>query len=70
MADDQKKSWIRAIFAPLMPMYREVVTASLFVNSLALAVPIFTMQVFDRVVPAEEAGIPHYLSRLFAEFRA
>ena len=58
MDDGQKKSWIRVIFTPLIPMYREVITASLFVNTLALAVPIFTMQVFDRVVPAEEAGIP------------
>jgi len=58
MADGQKQSWIRVIFSPLIPMYREVITASLFVNTLALAVPIFTMQVFDRVVPAEEAGIP------------
>ena len=58
MADGQKQSWIRVIFSPLIPMYREVITALLFVNTLALAVPIFTMQVFDRVVPAEEAGIP------------
>jgi ABC-type protease/lipase transport system fused ATPase/permease subunit len=56
MADGQKQSWIRVIFSPLIPMYREVITALLFVNMLA--VPIFTMQVFDRVVPAEEAGIP------------
>ena len=57
MADGQKQSWIRVIFSPLIPMYREVITALLFVNTLALAVPIFTMQVFDRVVPAEEAEI-------------
>jgi ABC-type bacteriocin/lantibiotic exporter with double-glycine peptidase domain len=57
MADGQKQSWIRVIFSPLIPMYREIITALLFVNTLALAVPIFTMQVFDRVVPAEEAEI-------------
>ena len=33
-----------------MPTFREVLVMSLFVNLLALAVPVFTLQVYDRVV--------------------
>ncbi|WP_316978735.1 peptidase domain-containing ABC transporter [Shumkonia mesophila] len=33
-----------------MPVFREVLAMSFFVNALALAVPVFTMQVYDRVV--------------------
>lgn len=33
-----------------MPIFREVIVMSAFVNLLALAVPIFTLQVYDRVV--------------------
>lgn len=35
---------------PIMPVFREVLAMSFFVNALALAVPVFTMQVYDRVV--------------------
>jgi len=34
----------------LQPIFREVLVMSFFVNLLALAVPIFTMQVYDRVI--------------------
>lgn len=37
-------------------MFREVLVISLFVNLLALAVPIFTMQVYDRVVTHHGIG--------------
>ena len=50
MADEKSKSWARDIFRPLQTMYREVIVSSLFVNMLALAVPVFTLQVFDRVI--------------------
>lgn len=46
----QNREWIWAVLRPLGPMYREVVISSLFVNMLALAVPVFTMQVYDRVI--------------------
>lgn len=35
---------------PIKPVFREVLAMSFFVNALALAVPVFTMQVYDRVV--------------------
>ena len=50
MADRSKKSWVWDVMLPLQPMYREVVVTSLFVNFLALAVPVFTLQVYDRVI--------------------
>ncbi len=43
-------SWLQSIINPLRPIFREVIAMSAFVNLLALAVPIFTMQVFNRVV--------------------
>lgn len=42
--------WLRLLMAPLWPVFREVIIFSLFINLLALAVPIFVMQVYDRVV--------------------
>lgn len=42
--------WFRAITKPLMPHYREALFISFFTNLLALSVPLFTLQVYDRVV--------------------
>ena len=56
MADEkpEKKpdsgNWLGPFIKPLRPIFREVLVMSLFVNLLALAVPIFTMQVYDRVI--------------------
>ncbi|HEY9079815.1 ATP-binding cassette domain-containing protein [Magnetovibrio sp.] len=44
------KSWLKPFLKPLTPVFREVVAMSFFVNLLALAVPVFTMQVYNRVV--------------------
>ena len=35
---------------PLRPIFREVLVMSLFINLLALAVPVFSLQVYDRVI--------------------
>ena len=43
-------NWLKPFVKPLMPVFREVVAMSFFVNILALAVPVFTLQVYDRVV--------------------
>ena len=45
-----KKAWLKPILEPLRPVMRELLTASLFINLMALAVPIFVMQVYDRVI--------------------
>ncbi|MFN3075952.1 MAG: peptidase domain-containing ABC transporter [Alphaproteobacteria bacterium] len=43
-------AWLAEIVTPLLPTFHEVVVISLFVNLLAMASPIFVMQVYDRVV--------------------
>ncbi len=43
-------AWLRPVLQPLKPLFREVLAISLFVNIMALAAPIFVLQVYDRVV--------------------
>lgn len=43
-------AWLGPLLQPLKPLFREVATSSLFVNLLALAAPVFVLQVYDRVV--------------------
>ncbi len=43
-------AWLKPFLRPLRPLFREVAAASLFVNILALAAPVFVLQVYDRVV--------------------
>ncbi|CCG07064.1 peptidase domain-containing ABC transporter [Pararhodospirillum photometricum] len=45
-----KPSWLRDLLAPLFPSFREVLALSLFVNIAALATPVFSLQIYDRVV--------------------
>jgi ATP-binding cassette subfamily C protein LapB len=45
-----KRTWLRFFLEPLRPLFKEVLTVSLFVNLLAVAVPVFVLQVYDRVV--------------------
>lgn len=45
--DTVKRAW---------PIYSEVLAASLLVNIFALAIPLFTMNVYDRVVPNQTFG--------------
>ena len=44
------RAWLRHFVRPLRPIFREVLVMSLFINLLALAVPVFSLQVYDRVV--------------------
>lgn len=50
MSEEAGRTWLKPILKPLMPVFREVVAMSAFINLLALATPIFTLQVYDRVV--------------------
>lgn len=45
-----KKPSIRSLIAPIWPATGELLVLSLFVNVMALAVPVFVLQVYDRVV--------------------
>ena len=49
------RSWLKPFLSPFKSVFREVVAMSFFVNLLALAAPIFTLQVYNRVVAS--AGI-------------
>src|SRR5262245_64591628 len=44
------RDFLLSLVRPLLPHLRELVVFSLFVNLLALAAPVFTLQVYDRVV--------------------
>jgi ATP-binding cassette subfamily C protein LapB len=43
--------WLRDALLPLWPLYSEVMLASLMINLFALCMPLFSMNVYDRVVP-------------------
>ncbi|MCH2547985.1 MAG: peptidase domain-containing ABC transporter [Alphaproteobacteria bacterium] len=49
-AEKQSYPWLKRLALPLKSYYREDFVISLFTNLLALAVPLFTLQVYDRVV--------------------
>jgi len=42
--------WVRELVEPLAPLFKEVLAVSFFVNVLAIAVPVFVLQVYDRVI--------------------
>lgn len=48
--DEHTETLLQGLMRGLWPQYRELAFLSLFVNFLALAVPIFVLQVYDRVV--------------------
>ncbi len=51
MADGKPdKSWLGPFLRPLRKTFAEMLVMSVFVNMLALVVPVFTMQVYDRVI--------------------
>ncbi|GAA0588215.1 peptidase domain-containing ABC transporter [Caenispirillum bisanense] len=50
MSDADRSSWLRPVLAPVRPLFLEVLTISFFTNVLAVAAPVFTLQVYDRVV--------------------
>ena len=50
MSEQSTKAWLWPFLKPMKAVFREVLAMSMFVNFLALAVPVFTLQVYDRVV--------------------
>ena len=51
MAEPQPdKSWLKPFLTPLRPIFYEMLAMSVFINLIALVVPIFSMQVYDRVI--------------------
>lgn len=45
------RHWFWGALAEQWPLYRDVVAAALLINVFALVMPLFTMNVYDRVVP-------------------
>jgi ATP-binding cassette subfamily C protein LapB len=48
--DEDQRRWLKPVLKPLRPIFVEIAATSLFINILALAVPVFVLQVYDRVV--------------------
>lgn len=46
-----KAHWFWGVLKHYMPVYRDVAVASLVINLLGLASPLFVMNVYDRIVP-------------------
>ncbi|MFV8818046.1 type I secretion system permease/ATPase [Haliea sp. E17] len=47
----ERGHWFWDAIRANMPIYRDVLLAAFFINIFALALPLFTMNVYDRVVP-------------------
>ena len=45
------RHWFWGALADQWPVYRDVLGAALLINVIALAMPLFTMNVYDRVIP-------------------
>jgi ATP-binding cassette subfamily C protein LapB len=50
-ARGEKRHWLRAVVDQAMPAFAEVAVAATFASLLAIATSLFSMQVYDRVVP-------------------
>ncbi|MBU1237374.1 MAG: type I secretion system permease/ATPase [Gammaproteobacteria bacterium] len=46
-----QRHWFWGALLEQWPMYRDVLAAALLINIFALAMPLFTMNVYDRVIP-------------------
>lgn len=51
MEKTTQKHWFWGAFQDQLPVFRDVLAAAVLINLFALAMPLFTMNVYDRVVP-------------------
>jgi ATP-binding cassette subfamily C protein LapB len=50
-AEQASGHWFWAVVREQLPLYRDVLAAALLINLFGLALPLFSMNVYDRVVP-------------------
>ena len=48
---EKPKEWFWGTMKRNVPIYKQVIIMSIFINMFVLAVPLFTMNVYDRVIP-------------------
>lgn len=46
-----QRHWFWGAFHDQLPLYRDILGAAIFINLFALVIPLFSMNVYDRVVP-------------------
>jgi len=51
VGDVKLRHWFWGALADQWPVYRDVLGAALLINMIALAIPLFSMNVYDRVIP-------------------
>lgn len=51
LSHSTKGNWLWSALKENLPLYRDVLVAAFLINLFALALPLFTMNVYDRVVP-------------------
>ena len=60
----QTRKWLKPVLRPARGVLREVLMLSLFVNLIALSVPLFVLQIYDRVVFPLSRVLDGLLSRV------
>ena len=48
-----QRHWFWSAVLEQLPLYKDVMIAALLVNVLSLAIPIFSMNVYDRIIPSQ-----------------
>jgi ATP-binding cassette subfamily C protein LapB len=62
VGDVKLRHWLRGALADQWPVYRDVLTAALLINVIALAMLLFTMYVYVRVIPNRTMGTQQVLA--------
>ena len=53
ISDVAERHWFWSAFYEQTPLYRDVLVAAFLINLFAIVIPIFTMNVYDRVIPSK-----------------
>ena len=61
-AQVEREHWLRSTLKPFWRTYAQVAVSALVINIIALAIPLFTMNVYDRVLPNQATSTLWVLS--------